>query len=372
MQVIASRDVLPHIRHLAGKSLPGAKSSHLAEALAAGLGHASNAALLAWLSTVPPSEPPLARLSAGDAARRLAELQGTADGAEAAFAEAAALSGAVVTGPPLSAESDRAAKLFQAGGGWNALGNQLRLAHAAWLLQWRMASSRIGVADFVENYAGAGDRDLHLRLAACAQAKRDLDREMADFLAEYLVAADAETGSGEARERLAWGDSIYWAYEPRLRAFLDMVCRTWPEGADPLAMSPGPQVLKRLGRPPVIVVGRSSRDHEFGIADTGRDDPDVGVLAGVCCMALLRAGEPKRDISAFAVLRPEGRRAIEACLSRVSFGEGAGREDGVSRLARLLLKEASAVPGLDLGSSSPVIGRSPVEGGDHDLSGEAG
>lgn len=339
MKVIVTQDILPRIRHLAREALVGAKSAHVAEALAAGLGHASNAALLAWLEKVPLSGIPAASFSPSRAADRLRILDGTHAEAEEAFAGAVASAGVLIKGADLAEEAASAEGKFAAGG-WGALGNRQRFARAALLLHAAVTAGK--ETEFMEQNADAGSVGLHMRLAACVQSKRDLDRLVADFLAEFLVAAEAEAWTGRLKEALAWGACVYRAYGPRVRAFLDMACMTWPDEDDPLAASPAPQALKRLGRPPVVVEGKSSCSHEFGIGDTGQEAPGIDVLMGVCCMAMLKAGEPKREISSFAAARLEGRRAVEACLARVASGDGGGVEEAVSRLVSLLVPERQA------------------------------
>src|SRR5690606_5829690 len=56
MQVVLSPDILSSIRHHASRTLGAAKSSHVAEALAAALGHRTNASLISWLKAKAVSE----------------------------------------------------------------------------------------------------------------------------------------------------------------------------------------------------------------------------------------------------------------------------------------------------------------------------
>lgn len=343
MQVVLSRDILQSIRHLAGEALPGMKSSHVAEAVASALGHRTNAALVGWIKAVPASKPAIGDLEPAAASSRLCELgyEAGADEAPAAISAAVQSCGAATVNGPYDEMASGAVSVFKAGG-WDALSNPGRLVYMAFLFGWRMGKASDGILDFVENYAEPGQLDLHLRLAAVFQSKRDVDRTMADFLVEFLLAADGELpADGGSRARLRWGEAIHRGFTPRIAGFVDAVCRTWPGSVDPLGMTVSPQLIKRLGRSPFLVERRAEKDHEIGLGDTGYDVLDMNALVGACCLARLRAGDGNARIVEFAdKAMTAGENAVDICLSQVPFS-GAGTAEARAILARMLLPTAA-------------------------------
>lgn len=298
------------MRHHAGLAIPGAKASHVAEALAFGLGRRTNAALRAWLASRPLDRPALSGFDAAAAADRLSGLGGY--GPASAFEDAARLSLAAVT------DRHGAAASFAA---------------AASAMDGRMSSRDEGVVGFVGNGGGS-----HLRLAAGFQAMRDHDRGMADFLTEFLLAAEEESPfDRESRRRLAWGDCIYRGFRPRIGALVGSMEMAWPEWLDFGSIEAKPQLVRRHGRPVLLVEGRSDSDGEVGLADTGRSAPDADGLIGACCLARLRSGTPAGKVSDFARrAMAAGDDLVEACLAEVPYGGSGGTQEARDRLARAM------------------------------------
>lgn len=326
LKVIATEHLLSSMRHHIGRTAPGTKASHVAEALAYGLGYRTNASLRATLSVRPLDRPLVLDLDCHAASRRLGELGGGVSPDAFSAAAAASLSAVAGNGNTVSSESPA------------------HFAEAAALLEANMAPAGPGVVGFVEEGMpeGAG---LHLKLAATYQTMRDHDRDMADFLADFLLEADGELPfDGMSRERLGWGEGIFRGFAPRIGALARSIRMAWPSGLDFHALEVGPQLVRRSSRPVLVVEGRSDSDGEIGLADTGRQAADAEGLLGVCCLARLRSGDRKTKIASLATRALNaGTGLVEVCLSEVPYAGPGGPAEARRRLERRIRAAAAEV-----------------------------
>lgn len=285
MQIVVSPELLARIRTLLGSSVPESKSSHRAEALAAGLGFANNAALIAWQKSIAHSEIRVRDLKVAAFNERLATLSGlSAIHLDAApLASTAAL--ATVTGAPIDEIADTAQEKYFASnpaGDWYAPGmsNRERFAYLAFLLRWRMLMTE-NVANLVADYSD--NADVAGKLAASFQRHSEYDPLMAGFLSDWLLAA-------RAKQDVSWGDAIYTTFRARIRAYMDAVCRTWDEAVDPLTLQASdirfvpakdyrPSVS--LGTEPVVGIS---------LWDAGMDQFTVAALPGLDLMGMWMSG----------------------------------------------------------------------------------
>lgn len=337
MQAILSREILSVTRSRVAEALPKVKRAHLAEVLAYCLGHRTNASLVAWLATCPVARLAIAEVDAARASVRIAELGYGLDPRNALI-EGLKRAGALVNGPGYRDLSPRVAGDED----FVRLSHPMRFAFMARQLL-ELAGASGGMADFVEAGASVGVPDVHLRLAASLQLKRDFDRDIADFLVEFLLEAEAEQPFDDAsRSLLAWGDQIFRAYRPRIEVFLDAACRTWCDEVDPLALEPLPQLFRRLGRQTVLIEGRSNREHEIGFRDTGHDFLNSDVLIGACCLAKLKAGAAKADIADFVLKARNANTGVaDYCLSQVAFVSAGGMGAAKARITDLIAQTAA-------------------------------
>jgi len=320
LKVVATEHLLSSMRHHVGRLAPGTKASHIAEALAFGLGHRTNASLRATLSIRPLDRPLVLELDCPVASRRLGELGGHVTPEAFSAAAAASLSAVVGTGNPDTETSPA------------------RFAEAAALLEEKMAPAGGGVVGFVEEGMHEEGAGLHLKLAASYQVMRDHDRDMADFLADFLLEADGEIPfDGMSRGRLGWGEEIFRGFAPRIGSLARSIRMAWPSGLGFHALEVVPQLVRRSNRPILVVEGRSDSDGEVGLADTGRPFADAEGLIGACCLARLRSGDRKPKIASLAArARNAGADLVEVCLAEVPYAGPGGPAEARSRLERII------------------------------------
>lgn len=291
MHVVLSEAILRTIRHQASTLLPAARSAHVAEALATGFGFGSNAALRAHLAEQPREATPL--YSADDAAfaTRLQALSGVAI-LPGSLTKAIVASHAAADGPGYADLIDSPA----------FASDSLRLfSQGAWRFNWRMGHTPIGVMDFIENYS-VQDADrfapiLPLGIATHAA----VDPELAGFLTEWLQDAIASRGKADAQASNRWGDFVYWALEPRIRAFLDKACRRWDGTMRLDAPVRSDRATRRAAGPVAYPNARISVSGSGLTAfECGRGDIDgTATLIGMATFAMYLEGVPKEQLNAF-------------------------------------------------------------------------
>lgn len=105
---------------------------------------------------------------------------------------------------------------------------------------------------------------------------------------------------------MRWGDYIYWAFDPRVRAFTDKACRLWSPSATPtgdaMPVVPArdrvpPQALGNPRYPGAVV---SQADEGLDARACGRTliDSDV-TLAGLAAMGMFQIGVPLSALREF-------------------------------------------------------------------------
>lgn len=291
MQVVLSEAILRSIRHQASILVPPAKSAHVAEALAAGFGFASNAALRAALASEPRQSTQLHSPDDSAFATRLRTLSGIGS-APGILSRAVLASHAAADGPGYADLID--AQTFAS--------ESLRLfSQGAWRFNWRMGHTPIGIMDFVENHSEQdGDRFAPV-LALGIATHAAVDPEVAGFLSEWMQDAIASRGKPDAQDSNRWGDFVYWALEPRIRAFLDKACRRW-DGAMRLEDLPRKNRAARRASGPIAYPSAKVSVSGEGVTplECGRVDIDgTTTLIGMATFAMYLEGVPKEQLNAF-------------------------------------------------------------------------
>lgn len=303
MDVVVSPELLARIRTEVSKTLPGAKSSHRAEALAAALGFSTNAALRDWNGSPPAHREVMLRPLSGAAfADRIEALAGTSfPDAAMAIEQAARAAGAAVIGPTYDeAEESGRNKFFEGGRNWYSPGisNVERLAYMSFLLRWRMLMSG-SIRQFVEDY-GKFHGDAHMNLAGCFQQSVDHDPLISGFLVDVLMTAHVDDGSD-----LGWSDRIYETFRNRINVYIDAVIRTWNPEVDPKAILPVTQPARRGRMLDRVVVSLSTvrvadDDVALSFHDAGLGQPTPEDLPGLLLMPHWRNGASHEQLEPYS------------------------------------------------------------------------
>ncbi len=326
MQIMVSAQILAHMRTLVGASIPASKSSHRAEALASALGFNSNAALIAWQNAVARSDVRMRELDSKAFAERLGVLSGIPDidGGIAVSSSRQVL--AAVTGPSFDetmaagqsaffsdeakamTDRERIEKMgfliddvTQAGqkaffadnpsGDWGALTSRQKFTQMAFLLRWRMLMMGM-VANMVEDFSDGTDVAGHL--AASFERHADYDPLIAGFLSDWLLVARSKQDAG-------WGDMIYTTFRPRIKAFMEAVCRTWSDDIDPLTLEPtGKRYKPGKGDHRTVSTSVAPCDH-LSFWDAGLDEASDTAIPGLALMAHWMAGASHEELSRLAL-----------------------------------------------------------------------
>ncbi|AOG03442.1 hypothetical protein [Bosea sp. RAC05] len=290
MQIIVSAQLLARMRTLLGASIPAAKSSHRAEAIALGLGFNSNAALIAWQKAVAHSEVRLRDLDPNAFAERLEVLSGITniDGGLAGSAAAGCL--AAVTGPSFEEVLSVGQKAFFAekpAGDWQALTPRQKYTQLAFLLRWRMLMTGM-IANLVEDYSD--EVDVAGRLAAVFGRHADYDPLIAGFLCDWLLAA-------AAKHDVEWGDAIYETFRPRIKAFMEAICRTWDEEIDPLTLRPTGKRYVADKRDHLTISTSLKSVGPLSFWDTGLEEFSEQAIPGLALMAHWMSGASHEELA---------------------------------------------------------------------------
>jgi hypothetical protein len=289
LKIIASRDLLPKIRHRLSEVMPTLGSSHLAEVVARLFGHRTNAALVDWRESVSPLVLPVVDVNLDAALKRLANFDQTTMVGPEKLTDALISTGAVVTGPTYMSAIDDFQELndhyFE--GGWDALSNHERIVQMLFLMSWRTKHASMG--NFVEEFAERGGRDIHLRLAGIIHGKRDFDRQIADFLVDALIQTEIDRDRETSRIS-HFVDSAFQDLFDRIASLMDAICTTWDPSVDPLLSPKLSEFSVRRRRPVTLTTGRGRSDAEVGLLDVDGTTPNISRFLHLCGIAMMASG----------------------------------------------------------------------------------
>lgn len=291
MRAVLSRDLLASVRHHLSIALPDVGTSRLAECLAAAFGKNTYAALLVMVDGEPESDVLHKPMHASQFHDRLARFG--LPGTPAERAETVRIVEQAFVAANAFMANERIYDFEFAGSAEPDAPPHLRLAHYQYLFRWRMRQA--GPVNFLVDHLDRIGPDEHLRLANFWQSRRDIDRDIADVLVDWLCDARIVAEGGQ---RPDWASHVYEGYYLRMLRFMTAATATW---RDEDGMPPATPIVlpKRQQRPMRLVRKAENRGNETGYRSTGIHADDRGV-AGVAAMAAYRAGWTKDDITYLA------------------------------------------------------------------------